>query len=239
MAEEYNVQAIINVLKNEEEMDPDQRDGCYELIRETIKAFSKLQDFSVLDYKDLNLVYLTTVGTWKQGIEGKKKNVEESHLHADDKDRLRLLWDEVWAKAGQRKYSNYELDASGNSSIGLFGTGFFSFQNKTTSDHVQAFIRMCVDILPMTDDEEIFNRAEPVLNKSFQGMQAGAASMVLHCLKPYTFPVLNSNMGRGNVFEVLGVKLNKPGKIETYIDNCRKIKAFRDTNFTFKNYRIF
>ena len=239
MAEEYNVQAIMNALKNEEEMDPDQHDGCYELIRETIKAYSKLQNFSVLDYKDLNLVYLTTVGTWKQGVEGKKKNVEESHLHTDDKDHLKLLWDEVWDKAGQRQYSNYELDASGNRSIGLFGTGFFSFQNKTTSDHVQAFICMCVDILPMSEDEEIFNRAEPILNKSFQGMQAGAASMVLHCLKPYTFPVLNSNMGRGNVFEVLGVKLNKPGRIETYIDNCRKIKAFRDVNFTFKNYRIF
>ena len=25
----------------------------------------------------------------------------------------------------------------------------------------------------------------------------------------------------------------------TYIDNCRKIKAFRDQNFTYKNYRIF
>ena len=68
MAEEYDVQAIMDVLKEKEEMDPDQHDGCYELMRETIEAYRKLGDFSSLDYKDLNLVYLTTVGTWKQGI---------------------------------------------------------------------------------------------------------------------------------------------------------------------------
>ena len=39
------------------------KNGCYELMRKTIEAYSKLKDFSVLDYKDLNLVYLTTVGT--------------------------------------------------------------------------------------------------------------------------------------------------------------------------------
>ena len=63
--------------------------------------------------------------------------------------------------------------------------------------------------------------------------------MILHCLKPYTFPVLNSNNGRPNVFEILGVQIIKRGSIETYIDNCRKIKEFRDAHFQYKNYRIF
>lgn len=239
MAEEYNVQAVMNELREKEEMDPDRHDGCYELMRETVKSYSKLQDFSVLDYNDLNLVYLTTVGTWKQGVEGKKKNVEESHLLIDDKKHLKALWDEVWEKARQKQYSNSELGNSGNCSIGLFGTGFFSFQRTTNAEHARAFIQMCVDILPMTDDGEIYDRAAQVLNKSFQGMQAGAASMILHCLKPYTFPVLNFNRGRGNIFEILGVKLIRRGNIDTYIENCRKIKAFRDANFTVKNYRIF
>ena len=74
MAEEYNVQDILTDLKAKEEMDPDKHDGCYELMRETIKAYAKLDDISTLDYKDLNLVYLTTVGTWKQGVESKKNN---------------------------------------------------------------------------------------------------------------------------------------------------------------------
>ena len=239
MAEEYNVQAIMNDLKEKTEMDPDQHDGSYELMRKTIEAYSKLKDFFLIDYKDLNLVYLTTVGTWKQGVEGKKKNVEESHLLQEDKEYLSMLWDEIWEKANRGEYSNNELDASGKSSIGLFGTGFNSFQGKTTSESAQAFIRMCCDILPMTDDNKMFDRAESVLTASFKGMRAASASMVLHCLKPYTFPVLNSNMGRSNVFEILGVQLNKRGNIETYIENCRKIKAFRDANFSYKNYRIF
>lgn len=239
MAQEYDVQAIMNALKTKEEMDPDQHDGCYELMRETIEAYGKMDDYSVLDYKDLNLVYLTTVGTWKQGIEGKKKTVNESHLPQDDKEYLTMLWDEIWDKAGKGEYTNYEMDAAGNRSIGMFGTGFLSFQNKTTDKHVQDFIKMCVDILPMTDDTQMFDRAAQVLVASFQGMRAASASMVLHCLKPYTFPVLNSNMGNRNIFEVLGVALVKRDSIETYINNCRKIKAFRDQNFTYKNYRIF
>lgn len=38
MAEEFDVQAIMNVLREKEEMDPDQHDGSYELMRETIEA---------------------------------------------------------------------------------------------------------------------------------------------------------------------------------------------------------
>ena len=239
MAEKYDVQAIMNVLKEKEEMNPDQHDGCYELMRETIEAYGKLSDFSSLDYRDLNLVYLTTVGTWKQGISSKKYMVNNSHLLSDDKEYLTMLWDEIWEKAGRGEYTNYEMDASGNQSIGMFGTGFLSFQNKTTNAHVRNFIKMCVDILPMTDDTQMFDRAAKVLTASFKGMRAASASMVLHCLKPFTFPILNSNMGNWNIFEVLGVDLIKSDSLETYIDNCRKIKAFRDKNFSYKNYRIF
>ena len=55
MAEKYNVQAIMNSLKKKSEMDPDQHDGCYELMKETIEAYSKLRDFSAIDYKDLKV----------------------------------------------------------------------------------------------------------------------------------------------------------------------------------------
>ncbi len=42
-------------------------------MRETIRAYKNMGDISTCDYKDLNLVYLTCVGTWKQGIDAKKK----------------------------------------------------------------------------------------------------------------------------------------------------------------------
>ena len=242
MAEKYDVQAIINDLKQKEEMDAEKHDGCYELMRETVKAYAKLSDFSVLDYKDLNLVYLTTVGTWSQGLDAKKKTVNDSHLTTDDKEYLTALWDDVWDRAGKGEYSNYEASAKEGCSIGLFGTGFFSFKRKNsepTSEQVQGFIRMLIDLLSMDDDTQMFDRAQSVLSIPLPGMQTAAASMIPHCLKPYSFPVLNSNTGFSNIFEVIGVQLTKTSSLETYIENCRKIKAFRDQNFTCKNYRIF
>ncbi len=237
MPEKYDKQEITRDLKAKCEMDPDQYDGCYELMRTTIESYARLQDLSALDFSDLNLVYLTTVGTWKLGIEAKKNKVVESHILPDDKKRLIKLLDDIWEKAGRNEYIH--VGASGDRAIGIFGTGFLSFKRYVTQNQVQLFIKMLIDLLPMTDDNEMFNRAEETLSYPIKGMQAAAASMILHALKPFTFPILNSNSGNENIFEVLGVQLDRPKKLETYIDNCRKIKAFRDREFTCKNYRIY
>ena len=242
MADTYNIQAILEDLNEKEEMQADQHDGCYELIHKTIQAFAKLSDLSILNYKDLNLVYLTTVGTWSHGLDAKKKTINESHLNSEDKEELIKLWDDIWDKAGQGKYSNSDTSCKEKRSIGLFGTGFYSFKrnnSEPTSEQIKAFFSMLIDFLSMTNDIEMFNRAETVLNGPFPGMQTAAASMILHCLKPYSFPVLNSNTGYHNIFEVIGIKLTKTYSLENYIDNCRKIKDFRDKHFTYKNYRIF
>ena len=239
MAENYDVQGIIDDLKQKEEMDARKHDGCYELMDETVKAYASLSDLSALDYKDLNLVYLTTIGTWSHGLNMKKKNVTESHLKPDDKEYLMMLWDDVWEKAGRGEYDNCEPSAKERRSIGLFGSGFFSFQRGNlglTSEQTQNFIRMLIDIRSMTDDNKMFDRAETVLTTPFPGMRAAAASMILHCLKPYSFPILNRYH---NIFEVIGIQLTRTTALETYIDNCRTIKIFRDKNFTCKNYRIF
>lgn len=237
--ERYDVQKLIQDLKGKSEIDPDSHDGSYQMMRETIQAYAHLQDMSVIDYIDLNLVYLTSVGTWTHGLETKKKLIDESHLGSEDKVHLKSLWDAVWEKAGQGIYSNSDSTKSDGRSIGMFGTGVFSFKSKTTSECARSFISMCVDIFPMDDDDEMYDRAAQVLIESFMGMTAAAASMVLHCLKPYTFPILNANMGNENIFQVLGIPLKKKGNIETYIDNCRKIKEFRDLHFHFRNYRVF
>lgn len=238
-AVKYDVDRFIRDLKAKEEIDPDTHDGSYWMMWETVQAYANLQDLSALDYHDLNLVYLTSVGTWKHGIDAKKKTIDESHLDPSDKKYLKELWDEVWRMAGEGAYSNSDPFVNGNQSIGMFGTGFMSFQGKTTSESVRQFIAMCIDLLPMEDDDEMFDRAAQVLNDSFKGMQAASVSMVLHCLKPCTFPIMNTNMGYGNIFGLLGVRVTNCYYQKAYIENCRKIKAFRDRNFTFRNYRIF
>ena len=63
---------IIENLKQQKEIIPDKHDGSYEMMRETIYSYKKLKDISVLNYKDLNLVYIMSVGTWKIGIEKRK-----------------------------------------------------------------------------------------------------------------------------------------------------------------------
>ena len=230
-------QEILNKLKHASELSPDEHDGSYELVRTIVSAYRDV-DEAVLDYHDLNAIYLMCIGTWRHSYDKKHEAVHATHLSEIRKQELDHLIDDLRRRAETGAYKNQEKVVSSTGHIGMFGTGFYSFQNKTDPKSVRAFIKMCIDLLDMTDDEDMFQRAALVLTKSFHGMQAAAASVVLHCLKPLTFPVINSNVGSEDIFAALGIELKSRGKLETYVDNCRKIKAFRDTNFSFKNYRI-
>lgn len=227
---------IVRNLQKSEELDPDSHDASYQLVRAVIEEYAGMDDLSVLNYRDLNLVYLMTVGTWKQKIPGKKKTINESSLPDASKRRLCDLLDEEWALAEKEYYSNQE---EGRASIGLFGTGFFSFNGKTDDASPRNFIQMCIDIKDMTDETAIFNRCEETLNNKYRGMKAASASMVLHCLKPTVFPIFNSNMGANSIFIYLGVELKGKTEIHSYIRNARLVKAMRDANFRIKNYRVF
>ena len=230
-------QEILKKLKNTPELSPDVHDGSYELVRTIVSAYRDV-DEATLDYQDLNAIYLMCIGTWRHSYDKKHEAVHATHLPEVRKQELDHLIDDLKCRADAGVYKHQEKAVSGTGHIGMFGTGFYSFQGKTDIQSVRAFIRMCVDLLDMTDDEEMFQRAASVLTKSFRGMQAAAASVVLHCLKPLTFPVINSNVGSEDIFAALGIELKSRGKLEAYIENCRKIKDFRDANFSFKNYRI-
>lgn len=227
---------LVQGLQHADEMDPDKHDGCYEFMREIVKAYSTMSDYSQLDYKDLNLVYFSCVGTWTYGYDKKKRDILESHLPQGEKDRLVAVLDSIQEKAKNKEYENSERNQP---SIGMFGTGFKSFVSKADNDSSRQFIQMLVDILPMDDDAAMFDRAAQVVNSSFKGMRAASASVILHTLKPHSFPIINGNQANGNVFVYLGVDLKRPSEIGTYIDNCRAVKSFRDSHFTVKNYRIY
>ena len=226
---------LLDDLKQVPEMNPDEHDGSYELMREIVSSYAKTEDFSACNFKDLNAVYAMAVGTWKMNSQKKKEYVNQSHLSDDEKKRMNLVIDRVWDAACFNKYENREKNTP---SIGMFGTGFYSFQDKTTDECSCDFIKMLVDISKMSDDKQIFDRAALVLTNSFKGMGAASASVILHCLKPMTFPILNGNMGHGSIYGALGIELDHSSKIGTYIKNCRKIKEYRDKELPFKNYRI-
>lgn len=230
-------QKILQKLKNTPELSPDTHDGSYELARSIVSAYRDV-DEAVLDYHDLNAIYLMCIGTWRHNYEKKHEVVHATHLPEIYKQELVQLIDNLRNRAEDGAYKGQEKAAPDPGHIEMLDTEFYSSQNKTHPKSVRAFVKLCVDLLDMTDDEEMFQRAASVLTESIHGIQTATASVVLHCLKPLTFPVINSRVGNKDIFTALGIKLKSRSKLETYIDNCRKIKAFRDANFSFKNYRI-
>lgn len=227
---------IVQKLLHADEMEPNSHDATYELIREVINAYEIMGDLSVCDYRDLNLVYLMCVGTWKHGFDAKKKTIDASHLPDSEKSRLKNLLDELGEKARNGEYTNNEEN---DANFGMFGTGFYTFEQNTDEHSPKDFIQMCIDIKNLSNDEEIFNRCEQTLNEDFHGMRAASASMILHCLKPMTFPIFNSNMGFDNIYVYFNIDIKRKTELCTYIKNVRIVKAFRDKYFTVKNYRIF
>ena len=183
---------MLELLKSKSELIPDQYDGSYEWMREIVSSYSKLSDFDACDIADLNAIYLLAVGTWKANVEKKKEYIRKGCLPDSEKDRLISVIDRIWDNASHWKYQNEFIPKK--PSVGMFGTGFYSFEGKTTKEDVQRFISMLVNISMMSDDEDIFSRVESVTKDGFKGMGAAAASMILHCLKPYTFPILNGNL---------------------------------------------
>lgn len=218
------------------DLNPSDHDGSYELVNAVIKAYASMNDLSVVDYRDLNLVYLMTVGTWKHGVSAKKDTIEDSNLPKEEKQRLVELLDKLWKKAQLGGFLNQEREGV---SLGLFGTGFYTFKDKTDAVSPGKFIEMCIDIQKMDDEEDIFHRCTETFTHQFRGMRAASASMVLHCLKPFVFPVFNSNMGSKNIFEYFGVEMKNKSELVYYIDNVRKVREYRDHNFKTKNYRVF
>ena len=148
-------QELYDKIKNSVELEPDKHDGSYYLVRETIKAYIGI-DFSKLDYKDLNLVYLMSVGSWKHGVNKKIQTINDSNLPQSKKDDLLEVLQEVERETKAKFYSNWP----DGSNFGMFGTGFYTFKTKTDSDSVVRFIKMCTEILPLEDDDEIFDIAE-------------------------------------------------------------------------------
>lgn len=226
---------IIDNIINAKDINPDSHDGSYELVRETVESLSKVEK-DILDINDLNLLYAMTLGTWKLSVSAKSERIYNSNLSSDEKDRLNIVLEKVENKAKAGEYSN-RID--GKDTIGMFGTGFYVFDGKTTIEDASKFISLCVDIKDMLNEEDILKLVENTFKDGLSGIQAASASIILHCLKPTVFPVINGGVIDGiAILEDEGVVLDRPNRLTTYIDNVRKIKKFRDDKCRFKNYRV-
>lgn len=231
---EFKENQILQDIMTMEDVTPDEHDGSYELVRETVESFSKI-DINKIDVSDLDLLYFMAIGLWKGGVEYRIKKIEESNLNSIEKNRLKTVFNNVIEKAKNYKYENrYE----NNWTIGMFGTGFYTFKGKLDKEDAEKFISLCISIKDLEDEEEILKIAERALKEGIKGMQAASASAILHCLKPNVFPIINNvTIDTAVLLESEGVLLVKPKHLATYIENVRRLKKFRDEKCTFRNYR--
>lgn len=214
-------------------INPDKHDGSYELVRETVKSLSNTP-LDIIDVSDLDMLYFMAVGTWKGGAKYRLLKIQQSNLALEEKERLTIVFNRIIEKAKNHEYENIV----GQWSVGMFGTGFYTFNKNSDDENAKKFISLCIRISEMDDEDKIFDIAEGVLLNGIKGMQAASASIVLHCLKPNVFPIINNAIIEAAVLlEGAGVILNNPSQLINYIENARKIKKFRDEKCKFKNYR--
>jgi len=235
---EFKGNKIIEELKTVADVEADKHDGSYELVRETVQALSTVE-MDQLDIKDLDLLYSMVIGTWRCGIDVKRQKIRDSHLDGTEKKRLLGVLDRVKENAEKHEYENIADEARNLGwSIGMFGTGFQTFAIKADKESAERFISLCVDLKDITDDEVIFQKTAETIKKGIRGMQSAAASVMLHCLKPMTFPIMNSAVNdTASLFQIEGVLLVKLKELEYYVQNARQLKKFRDEKCLFRNYR--
>lgn len=210
---------------------PDEHDGSYEFVRETVNSLASTQ-IDRLDVPDLELLYFMAVGTWKGGVKFRLEKINKSSLPIEEKERLTEVFNRVVEKAKKHEYEN----VVGQWSVGMFGTGFYTF--KSDKENAQKFLSLCIEINNVYDEDKALDIAEAALRFGIKGMQSAAASIILHCLKPNIFPIINNAMNEAAVLlEGEGVSLTKPGELTSYIKNARILKKYRDGKCKFKNYR--
>lgn len=225
---------VYNLLKASKEIDPDAHDGSYELVRETVRAFCALPEGCSFTFADLDLVYLMAIIF--NSTERNKKAIMATSLPQNEKERLIGVLEEVWNRAKSNTYDNI---AKKPTSVGMFGTGFYTF-NKPTSDTTlpSKVIRALVAIANAPTANEIYQQLIDNYSNEIKGIGVASFSVMAHCLNPNWFPIVNSNEGFGNVFSSVGVAEFKGKSIGEYAQFSKELSEKRDQKFDFKNYRV-
>jgi MoxR-like ATPase len=229
----------LDELKTAADIVPDEHDGSYELVRETVKSLSTVP-IDQIDVNDLDMLYSMAIGTWAMGVENKTQRINSSHLSDVEKSRLSNILNRITQKSKQHQYQNKPTDINNDKySIGMFGSGFGTFQKMSDKLSAQHFILLCIDLIDMNDDEAMFIKVNEAVNKGLSGMQSATVSIMLHCIKPNTFPIMNSGVKEmASYFISEGVKITRPNSLNSYIRNVVQIKKFRDEKCIFRNYRV-
>lgn len=230
---------IIEELKRKTEIVPNEFDGTYRSVQEAVEYYASLRKTELINYRDLDLLYYLSRGVWENDAVERKMRIQNSHLLHNDKRLLDTSLDKIWNKGNKMLYihivDRQEME---------FLTTQVSFKNSVIAerdDGIQAFFNMCNDILHIDNNNKLFDIAQKTIHAHLAeaGMPVFALSRILHCLKPFTFSILGESITDSLVYRAIGLELKDPEDISQYVANCHKILDFRNSNFKFKNLRIF
>lgn len=223
-------------LKKAKDIESNKYDGSFEFIQEIAKAYQKV-DLDTLDYKDLELFYFSIIGTWSRSFQNKKRRIRLANLPENEKTRLEELLDNLEKKTLAGFYENSQDEKIKH--MGLFGTGVGTLR-RVDENAVRTLLEMFIMVSKANDEDECFKIVKDLLPETIKGVKTGILSPILYCLKPTIFPIINGNEGAGiDLYEELGIIIDEPLELYTYLDNSLNVKMFRDEHFIFKNYRVF
>lgn len=234
-----NKAIIIDELKRKNEILPNDFDSTYRSVREAIKHYVRLKKTSLIDHSDLDLLYYLSLGIWGNDKNERKQRIQKSHLLHNDKLLLGTFLDKVW-NANLKKGFDHVMDKQ----EAEFLTAPFSFKDlpiAKNTEAIQFFFKLCINIADIENDNVLFDTTQKMLSSNMMdsGFPVFALSRILHCLKPFTFPILCDRVTGFFIFDSLGLELEAPEDAVNYVTNSRIIYDFRNSNFKFKNMRAF
>ncbi len=214
---------IANGLQNEIDYSvPKEHRILHDTLNLVISGYKNVPEESI-DERDLRTVlYILTDANHSKKID----IIDGSNLSAEIKNEI---------------YQHLNRVHNGNESgkIGLLSEQDLkiNISKDAQSDFANKIIKLCVKIIDMEDNDELFSIVEEDVTDNVHNIQAPIVSYILHFLKPSMFPILHGN-NFSKLLKYLDLKVKDINSSDKYIDNSKIIREYRDNYCKFKNYWV-
>jgi len=230
---------IIEELKRKKEILPNEFDGTYRSVRVAVECYSNLRKTTIIDYEDLELLYYLSLGIWIKDKNELKHYIQKSHLLHNDKLTLYSKLEKIWSSNSRMLFTHVVQTQEME-----FLTAPVSFKGLPIThkaEAVQFFFKLCINLIELEGDSVLFETAQKTIHNHLKdsGIPVFCLSRILHCMKPFTFPIIGENVSNFILYEPLDLGLKSPDDLLQYIPNARIVFDFRNSNFKFKNMKVF